>query len=215
MLLAGGGWGGQHPTSSSAAVFDPAINSIVATGSMLTPRERYTATLLGDGRVLIVGGANEANGAIQSAELYDPKTGKFSPTGSLSNGSNGGLAILLHDGRVLVIDTYANLADLFDPATGTFSPRGAPVQARHGDASAALMSDGRVLLVGGRDDQVHAMASAEIYDPSTGAFTATGFMNDPRVQFTATALDDGRVLIVGALPRADASPSTPNSTIPI
>ena len=60
-----------------------------------------------------------------------------------------------------------------------------------------LLADGRVLLVGGQDDNGATLASAEIFDPKTGKFTATGSMKDPRWGQTETVLQDGRVLITG------------------
>jgi hypothetical protein len=41
------------------------------------------------------------------------------------------------------------------------------------------------------------LTSAEIFDPTTGKFTATGPMADGRVYHTATVVSDGRVLIAG------------------
>jgi hypothetical protein len=55
------------------------------------------------------------------------------------------------------------------------------------------LNDGRILVVGGSSDG----RSAELFDPPTGTFSATGSMNEQRAGFTATRLADGRVLVVG------------------
>ena len=73
--------------------------------------------------------------------------------------------------------------------------------ARYGQ-TATLLADGRVLIVGGglgtTDFGIQdAHASAELYDPASGTFTATGSMYTPRGDHTATLLSDGRVLITG------------------
>jgi hypothetical protein len=63
--------------------------------------------------------------------------------------------------------------------------------------TATLLFDGKVLAAGG--------SSAELYDPATGAWTATGSMTVPRDQHTATLLRDGKVLVAGGSPEAQAS----------
>ena len=65
---------------------------------------------------------------------------------------------------------------------------------------ALTLAGGRVLVLGGRgatEDNRTVLASAEIYDPVTGRFTATGSMTEPREQPLVTRLQDGRVLVVG------------------
>ena len=49
---------------------------------MTTAREHASATLLGNGRVLVAGGGNPFGTAGLSAELYDPASGRWTPTGS-------------------------------------------------------------------------------------------------------------------------------------
>lgn len=63
-----------------------------------------------------------------------------------------------------------------------------------------LLLDGSVLVTGGASQVVDAfipLASAELYDPSDGAWTATADMNEGRNDHTATLLLDGRVLVAG------------------
>jgi WD40 repeat protein len=72
--------------------------------------------------------------------------------------------------------------------------------------SATLLPDGRVLIAGGfrseGTDEI-AIATAEIFDPATEAFTPTGDLNEPRNGHTATLLPDGRVLISGGWGESD------------
>jgi hypothetical protein len=66
--------------------------------------------------------------------------------------------------------------------------------------TATLLQDGRVLIAGGFDSTDAALASAELYDPATGAFSPTEPMLAPRAKPTATSLKDGRVFIAGGRP---------------
>lgn len=60
------------------------------------------------------------------------------------------------------------------------------------------MLDGRVLFTGGYTRPGTApYASAEIYDPASGTFTAVAPMQHARVQHAAVTLNDGRVLVMG------------------
>jgi uncharacterized protein (TIGR03437 family) len=149
--------------------------TFTATGNMTTARVGHSATLLLDGRVLIVGGD-----AAGTAELYDPATRAFTPTGNLTTGHRGS-ATLLPDGRVLI----AGSSELYDPFTGTFSASGTQ------GSLATLLTNGKVLITG---------VNAELYDPSTGTFTLTGpYAGGSFDASTSTLLADGRVLFAGAL----------------
>ena len=60
--------------SASAELYDPNTGTWTVTESMAVARSGFTATLLGDGTVLVAGGA-VSGGALASAELYDPGSG--------------------------------------------------------------------------------------------------------------------------------------------
>ncbi|WP_395845218.1 Kelch repeat-containing protein [Cystobacter fuscus] len=98
------------------------------TASMGSVRTEHAATLLADGRVLVVGGTGPS-GELVTAEVYDPATHTWSATGSLAVLRRHHTATLLNDGRVLVVGGTGSsgnvaLAELYDPATGTWSPGG-------------------------------------------------------------------------------------------
>ena len=207
-VLVAGGYTRGDVALASAFLFDPQTATFTPAGFLAAARGYDTATRLVDGRVLIAGGNPQQwqfNGPfLASAELFDPKTGTFSPTGALATARNLQTATLLADGRVLIAggnDRQAHAlvsAELYDPKTGTFSPTGSLVAAR-GFHTATLLADGRVLITGGAANGWNGnfMASAELHDPETGTFTATGSMADPRGNHTAILLADGRVLITG------------------
>ncbi len=136
----------------------------------------------------------------------------FRATGDMTSARFLHTATLLADGRVLIaggigrggnsdVGTLAT-AELFDPAKGTFSPTGRMSTPRDGH-TATLLPDGSVLIAGGwprgPGTDGRSLASAEIYNPSTGTFTRTGGMTEGRSNHTATLLNNGRVLIAGGL----------------
>jgi hypothetical protein len=122
--------------------------------------------------------------------------GRWVQTGAPS-GTNVSFSVRLTDGRVLFIESPG--AEIYDPASGKFTATGV-LSVDHSGGSATLLADGRVLLAGGMDTSsamAKNIATAEIYDPSTGKFGPTGSMVVARFGHTATLLTDGRVLITG------------------
>jgi len=178
------------------------IGSVTPGAPMLEPRSGHSATLLPDGRVLIVGGMRRNQDFYRSAELYDPATGKFQPAGEMSIARVGQAAVLLQSGKVLIAGGWighgcTDSAELYDPATGKFTVIG-KMTTRRGRPSATLLANGDVLIAGGADhDAPGGLASAEVFHAATLTFEPVGSMHSARIAHTATLLQDGRVLIAG------------------
>ena len=219
---------GDYITSlaADAELYNPATGFFSSTGSLNTPRDSHTATLLNNGQVLIVGG-NDINGnVLGSAEIYDPIAGTFTPTGSLNFPRAVHIAALLNNGQVLIAGGYDSngnavaSAELYDPNSGTFSVTGSMVTPRYdGPWPAALLSNGTVLIAGGQDTNGNTLASAEVFDPGTGTFSIAGSMSTTRQSLTTTLLGNGQVLAVGGMDfyanvLASAELYQPSSLIP-
>lgn len=177
----------------------------VGTAAMANPRERATATLLADGRVLVAGG--ESGGVKYSnAEVYDPKTNTWTTTPAMT-GESGSLtqrsyhtAVRLDNGKVMVIGGVHTMGahgstSLYDPQTNTWSVGPYMNDWRWGHTTTKL-GNGKVLITGGYGGWYHN--SGDLYDPATNMFTATtGSMSVPRVTHAAVVLEDGKVLVTG------------------
>jgi len=188
-------------------LYNPSTRTWSRTGSLGTARALATATVLADGRVLVVGGFDGTQ-SLSSTEVYNPDTGAFTSTSSLLQARYYHSATLitgtnsLIDGDVLVVGGFDGRADLtgaelYNPDNGTWSAAGDMAESRESH-TATLLQTGDVLVAGGYDNNLGAnLASAELYDPYTGEWAPTGAMATARSKHTATAVGDGRVLIAG------------------
>ena len=147
--IAGGG--------STPALIAKSAGAFAATGSMSRPRIGHTATLLGNGKVLIAGGFEYPNVLVLMGSEYPP---------------SGSAAIAT--------------SELYDPGTATFAPTGS-MNPPLGYSTATLLADGRVLIVGAPPPYKFLdVAGAQLYDPSTGAFTSVGNLINISRPVTAT-----------------------------
>jgi len=173
---------GNRIALNDQQLYNPATGSVGSTGSMNDSRGQHTATLLGNGLVLITGGYDDIfdsagyNTATATAELYNPSAQEFSCvlTGASSS------------------STTSACPDVMS------SPRW--------NHRATLLADGTVLITGGTPtDSItrEGTNAADLYDPLANAFSALPHMNTARQGHTATLIQgcncdaDGKVLIAG------------------
>lgn len=188
VLVAGGAMGNDGSISNTSDIFDPSTGQFSPTaGSMSTERAAASATLLGDGTVLLAGGAANFGqiGAIAGAEIYNPATKTFT-----SLGAAGALkvpralhsATLLPDGTVLIAGGQSGAYSMPAPNEFTFA-------------------------------QGKALDSAEIFDPLQQTFTCLGGSACPKVMVNArmahgaTMLGNNKVLLSGGLGGVKATQS--------
>jgi hypothetical protein len=156
-------------------------------------------------------GPADSSSAEPTATSKPAAPATWTATGSMMEARVDFTATLLPDGRVLVtggdrgfdaVPRALASAELYDPATGTWTATASMSTGRYRH-TATLLPNGKVLVAGGNVDSSGSLgvrcclASAELYDPSTGLWTATGSMIDARVAHTATLLLDGTVLVAG------------------
>ncbi len=99
---------------------------------------------------------------------------------------------------VLALGLFVPQAESQTAPSNTWSSAGQLTTARSGAAAVQLI-DGRILITGGTDANGVPQATAEIYDPTSGAFLAIPSMNVPRANHAAVLLETGDVLVTGGL----------------
>jgi hypothetical protein len=201
----------------SVETYDPTTGKWTAgANTMSSHRTGATATLLPSGKILIAGGFNNSEVALNTAEIYDPSNGTFVATdNNMTNPRAFHTATLLANGKVLLdsglTDNTGDLsttADLFDPiagthgvftvSTGTPGPRAAAVSVIFPSGPLA----GQVLITGGDictgTAEVCSSTFSDVYDPATDVFSFVP-MKEFRTNHTATLLNDGTVLVAGGI----------------
>ena len=148
---------------------------------------------------------------VNEIDVFDPSLNSWTPLPKPPTQRIGPDMVLLDDGRVLVVGGQdivpSSLQDVILPFVGTteiFNPetsewqQAATMEQPLFRQAAVLLSDGRVLVVGGvlLSDGTES-ARAEIYDPATDTWTTAEDMSIERGRPNAILLADGRVLVTG------------------
>jgi N-acetylneuraminic acid mutarotase len=218
-VLVVGGLDTSFPSNSlaSAELYDPKTRAWSSAASMAIGRARHTATLLPDGRVLVVGGLSVTlrDGGLfpnqpVGAEIYDPAIDRWSRTGPMSSDRLDHTATLLHDGRVLIAggldsnNASRSDAEIYDPKQNLWVAVASMTTGRELQ-TATLLANGDVLLVGGQAPEtdpsypygVIPTATSDVYAPGVDRWSPVASMSAPRIEHTSTLLRNGTVLVVG------------------
>ena len=200
------------PASSGNGVNAPAVSN--SGGG--TPPVGHRDAAPHPGFVLLAGGQGNGQFALASAELFDPSKNAFAAASSMKDAREDHTATVLPGGKILVAGGEGasgralSSAELYDPISGKFSAVASKMDSARAEHTATLISgcncaaDGKILIAGGRSATGSlgaTLRSAELYDPATGKFTATGAMKATRARHSATLIASGplagNVLISG------------------
>jgi N-acetylneuraminic acid mutarotase len=141
---------------ASAELFDPDLNMWTSAGNMASPRAFHSAKLLGDGRVLVVGG-QDGIGFPSEVEIYDPPTNSWSKVAPIPTPRNSFGLSLVANSLVLVTGSGAasntdRASELYDPFSNNWRAAGMIPGEPGRSSTASLLADGRVLVCGGTNE---------------------------------------------------------------
>lgn len=208
-ILVVGGYQGSAALAS-AELYDPAAKTWSPAASMPAGYSGLTATLLPNGKVLMV--------CSIAARIYDPATDSWSSAASPTYTHWFGTATLLANGKVLLVGGgSAKQAELYDPASDSWSSAGS-LPAPLSNVTATLLANGKVFLAGGYTPSGTYMVPVsqnitEIYDPATNSWAAGATMATARSSHSAVLLANGKVLVAGGIDHTNPSGSIQVSTL--
>ena len=208
---------GEPIINRNLAIFEAQTQTFRSTINMIDQRVLHTATRLDDGRVLLLGGSDDANVIQATGEIFDPVTETVSAILPMGVARAGHTATLLEDGRVFVAggtsqfdfaDPFGALGAIhrstaiYDPDTNTWAsgpnlPRPRVLHA------ATRLADGRVLIGGGIDVVTIIVpipgftSDCRAFDPVSGNLQNVADFSGGRALHTQLLLSDGSVLLAG------------------
>lgn len=187
-------------------LYSPSTGLWTTVQSLPSARDVVLPFVLSNGKVLIVGGADNITAV---CDLYDPNSQTWTATGSLPAARWGGAGFQLSNGKILYaggfttngITSPASDAYLYDPNAGTWSVTGS-LHAPKALAMYALSGSGKPVVLGGDDSGSTVSSTIEVYNVGSGTWTVqSSTLPSPAGKesggFGTVTLNDGTILLVG------------------
>jgi len=167
-------------------------------------RAWHSATMLPDGRILILGGMGDNGVIVSTGEVFDPDTQSFTllPIPEIAARAYHS-ATLLTDGQVLITGGSSAQAGasskalLWDFKTKTFRTLPARLSGSREKHKVTLLQDGNVLIEGGVDDHGNRVPAAELFNAEVGGFNFSNISSEQ--------MDQSAPFLAGSLPANGAA----------
>lgn len=156
-----------------------------------------------DGNLFAIGGYDVAGAALGTLDFWSKSTNSFTAY-TLLNPQLFSACARLADGTYLLaggatalsMKSISNNAEIFNPTTKSSVATAGSMTYARANATAATLTSGKVLVVGGSGNQ-NSATYADLYDPTTRAFTVTGALNTPRSAPLVLPTTDGKAVVIG------------------
>jgi N-acetylneuraminic acid mutarotase/glucose/arabinose dehydrogenase len=204
---------------STVHVYDPASDAWSTVANLPGPAVENPAVVAHQGKLYVFGGGTGAfSGAVTNAAVFDPGTGQWTTLAPMPVARGGPGAAAIGDSIYVVgglEGTGASLSSMsvYDITTGTWSAGAAMANRRDNPGVAAL--GGKLYAFGGRTRNADGttvdgtLDTVEMFDPSTGTWSARASMPTGR-RTPVVATLDGRALVIGGEAATDGSPFSAN-----
>ncbi|MCX5792084.1 MAG: hypothetical protein NTY45_07700, partial [Elusimicrobia bacterium] len=224
ILVTGGTTGAANVSLSNAQLYSM-VNAAWSTvgsigGGAPVARSSHTATLMGNGRVLVAGGFENGT-ARANAYLYNPADNTWAATGALTTARGGHTATLINKGTkagyVLICGgrngagTAINKCEMFNGASFNDADAADMSSSRIGHTASAI-TGGRVFVSGGYDG-THYLPTNEIYDPERNEWQTVDALLQGRAEHSAVVLNNGLIMITGGYNAQRSLPCRVNASI--
>ncbi len=201
-VLVIGGAREQRVHLASVERYDVKANTWTVLAPLTVPRFMHVALKLSDGSVVVMGGRGAGKvGSLDSVERFDPKAGTWNVAPAMTEPRQRTGAVQLGDGVVVLggqtASSSTNLAETWSPGAEAWKPLENHLSMALASHSATLLGTSDLLVIGGEPPNAVDTTRAQRWSHATKQWCLAGELRFPRKAHTATALKDGRVLVVG------------------